>query len=759
MTNHETNPIFHRWLEKSINQEHIIYYEFSDYNNFQPIGKGSFGSVFRANWKNTDTIFAIKKFNNDKMTLKGVVNEIKLHKRVDFHENILRFYGITKVEETDVTRTYSLVLEYADSGTLTTYLNEHFNELEWNDKYQLALQLASAVACMHECDIIHCDLHADNIFIHQKKIKLADFGLSRKISSSSNPSKIFGAIPYMDPKALDKGLNYKLNKKSDVYSVGILIWQISSGYLPFFSKSTKCTNNDGRLILSIINGGREEIIDGTPVKYSNLYTGCWKYEPNERPNMRDVVSELKTMISFEQRDKIIETIINEEEDNHSLEIYTESNKGTIDLNNELILSNNGLNINNIDINNNLISQNQMIIDTNNNSSISLISVDSFDSTFYKTIVDKLIIVIIKKHDQVNKDDNKAFELFFKAANENYSIAQVYLAKCYNDGYGTQQNKNLAFNWYQRADTGIGTEKNETKSIEWYQKATKNGNGTAKLYLANCYKLGNGVEKNEIKAFKYYETLAKKGNSDAQHQLGNCFYYGIGTIINKKQAFYWYEKAANNGNIIAKIIFERYYNKKINRIKKDRGTKIKFHKLIYFEGLRRIGINNYFGTGTKQNYEKAFNYFQRAATNGNKFAQYDLGNCFKNGEGVTKDERKAFELYHKSAEQGCKNAQYQLGNCYNEGIGIDINKMNAFELYKIAAERENHIAYNKAAENEDKEIETKLNKSKARKTRFSSGLLIVLNLFNRRLRDQDKDISIFQLLIYLSEQNFRFVFIL
>ncbi|CAB5370394.1 unnamed protein product [Rhizophagus irregularis] len=259
----------------------------------------------------------------------GVVNEIKLHKRVDFHENILRFYGITKVEETDVTRTYSLVLEYADSGTLTTYLNEHFNELEWNDKYQFALQLASAVACMHECDIIHCDLHADNIFIHQKKIKLADFGLSRKISSSSNPSKIF------------------------------------------------------------------EIIDGTPVKYSNLYTGCWKYEPNERPNMRDVVSELKTMISFEQCDENIETIINEEEDNHSLEIYrtsSESNKGTIDLNNELILSNNGLNINNIDINNNLISQNQMIIDTNNNSSISLISVDSFDSTFYKTIVDKLIII-------------------------------------------------------------------------------------------------------------------------------------------------------------------------------------------------------------------------------------------------------------------------------------------------------------------------------------------------------------------------------
>ena len=49
-------------------------------------------------------------------------------------------------------------MEYADSGTLNTYLNMHFNELKWNDKLRLALQLASAVECMHGLDIIHCDL-------------------------------------------------------------------------------------------------------------------------------------------------------------------------------------------------------------------------------------------------------------------------------------------------------------------------------------------------------------------------------------------------------------------------------------------------------------------------------------------------------------------------------------------------------------------------------------------------------------------------
>ena len=53
---------------------------------------------------------------------------------------------------------YTLVLEYADSDTLGAYLKKHINELEWEDKFCLALQLADAVLCLHEYDIIHRDL-------------------------------------------------------------------------------------------------------------------------------------------------------------------------------------------------------------------------------------------------------------------------------------------------------------------------------------------------------------------------------------------------------------------------------------------------------------------------------------------------------------------------------------------------------------------------------------------------------------------------
>ena len=64
------------WLEQSVVNEHIIDYKYSDFKNIQHIGNGSFGSVFRANWKHTDTIFALKSFNSQKSTLKEIIKEV-----------------------------------------------------------------------------------------------------------------------------------------------------------------------------------------------------------------------------------------------------------------------------------------------------------------------------------------------------------------------------------------------------------------------------------------------------------------------------------------------------------------------------------------------------------------------------------------------------------------------------------------------------------------------------------------------------------
>ena len=77
-------------------------------------------------------------------------------------------------------------------------------------------------------------------------------------------------LPYVDPKRYKQKKNYKLDKQSDIYSIGVLMWQISSGYQPFRGEGA---DYDIALTLKIINGKREEIIDGTPTEYSNLYQG------------------------------------------------------------------------------------------------------------------------------------------------------------------------------------------------------------------------------------------------------------------------------------------------------------------------------------------------------------------------------------------------------------------------------------------------------------------------------------------------------
>ncbi|CAG8456370.1 15007_t:CDS:2 [Funneliformis caledonium] len=88
------------WLDNSIANEHIKFYDKSNFKNKQFIGRGSYGTVYRINWKNKH-IFALKTFNNDQEATKEVVKELKLHRKVNNHKNIIQLYGVTMLEPSE----------------------------------------------------------------------------------------------------------------------------------------------------------------------------------------------------------------------------------------------------------------------------------------------------------------------------------------------------------------------------------------------------------------------------------------------------------------------------------------------------------------------------------------------------------------------------------------------------------------------------------------------------------------------------------
>ncbi|GBC20659.2 kinase-like domain-containing protein [Rhizophagus irregularis DAOM 181602=DAOM 197198] len=450
------------WLEEAIAKNYIKHYEYNHFKNIEEIGSGSFGKVYRANWKSPHSYLALKTFFNfNNITTKEVVNELKHQREVDFHENIIRFFGITTQNQNDNSLKYWLVMEYADSGTLQEYLKEHFHNLTWHNKFNLAFQLAHAVLCLHDEGIVHRDLHSKNVLIHQNIIKLADFGLSKRIDEAyKSRSDLFGVVPYIDPKKFNFQ-QYSLNKKSDIYSIGVLLWEISSGQPPFKGMSSYS------LIVKISQGLRETPLTDTPTAYINLYTECWNCEPDNRPTIDQVVDKLKTL-------KIGQT-------NISFNIVVDELVDFCEKLGDEILEQNILNyLNNHNINLQEI-YNWLLSDQNNSNSIFLLG--AFNHLGIGIDIDK----------------KKAFELYQKSANLENATAINNLGYCYYSGIG-----HCYYN-------GIGT------SID-YQKAANLGFSDAQCNVAFMYKNGKGIFKNIELAIYWYKKSAEQGDQDAQNQL-------------------------------------------------------------------------------------------------------------------------------------------------------------------------------------------------------------------------------------------------
>ncbi|EXX55730.1 uncharacterized protein OCT59_000754 [Rhizophagus irregularis] len=236
-------------IKKKLEKEDISYFEYNEFSKPIPISKGGFGIVYKAE-------------TNDKkpVALKSLIDNTG----------------------------YVMVLEYANEGNLKEYLEKKFDSLQWENKIQMALDITCGLLCLHLRNIIHRDLHSKNILVNDGKLLIADFGLSKQLTevTSNSTSNRMGIIEYVEPQCI-KCVNYVKDKRSDVYSLGVLLWEITSDRPPF------CTVERDMLGYHISHENlREEPIESTPLEYQQLYQKCWDGDPEKRPKINQIYKEI-----------------------------------------------------------------------------------------------------------------------------------------------------------------------------------------------------------------------------------------------------------------------------------------------------------------------------------------------------------------------------------------------------------------------------------------------------------------------------------
>src|SRR6266542_3574297 len=178
---------------------------------------------------------------------------------------------------------YMLVMQYMDTD-LRNYLQQNHNTLTWNKRIKIIVDIIDALLRIHKEEAIHRDLHSGNI-LYLKGYDywyISDLGFCGPVKK---PIKsIYGNLPYIAPEVISKK---EYTYASDIYSIGMLMWEISSGQPPFAD-----FDHNYNLIMKIINGMRPKIVSGTPSEYKILMEKCWYAISSKKTHINSISNEI-----------------------------------------------------------------------------------------------------------------------------------------------------------------------------------------------------------------------------------------------------------------------------------------------------------------------------------------------------------------------------------------------------------------------------------------------------------------------------------
>ncbi|PKA62038.1 Serine/threonine-protein kinase HT1 [Apostasia shenzhenica] len=272
------------------------------------IARGTFGSVHRGVYDGQDVAVKLLDWGEEGTRTEveiaslraAFTQEVSVWHQLD-HPNVTKFMGASlgtaglyiQSENGQIgmpNNVCCVVVEYLPGGTLKTYLiKNHRRKLAFKIVVQLALDLARGLSYLHSKKIVHRDVKTENMLLDRSRtLKIADFGVARV--EAQNPNDMTGetgTLGYMAPEVLN-GNPY--NRKCDVYSFGICLWEIYCCDMPYpdltFSEITSAV---------VRQNLRPEIPRCCPSPLANVMRRCWDACPDKRPEMKEVAAMLEVV--------------------------------------------------------------------------------------------------------------------------------------------------------------------------------------------------------------------------------------------------------------------------------------------------------------------------------------------------------------------------------------------------------------------------------------------------------------------------------
>ncbi|XP_023540031.1 receptor protein-tyrosine kinase CEPR2-like isoform X2 [Cucurbita pepo subsp. pepo] len=292
-----------KWKIASFHQVEIDADEIGNFEEDNLIGSGGTGKVYRLDLKKNGSTVAVKQlWKGDAMKVLAAEMEILGKIR---HRNILKLYACLMREGSSY-----LVFDYMINGNLREALQKQIKggqpELDWNQRYRIALGAARGIAYLHhDCSppIIHRDIKSTNILLDgDYEPKIADFGVAKvadQFQSVSENSSLAGTHGYIAPEL---AYTPKVSEKSDVYSYGVVLLELITGRKAIEDEygegkdivywvSTHLNERDNVLKLLDVKVA-SEVVQNDMIKVLKIAVLCTTKLPSLRPSMREVVKML-----------------------------------------------------------------------------------------------------------------------------------------------------------------------------------------------------------------------------------------------------------------------------------------------------------------------------------------------------------------------------------------------------------------------------------------------------------------------------------